>query len=89
MRLMGEDFRALWSATVTEDMSGWKRHNNCVGHISSGDLTAMSERSGVSKEIGDALLAYQKALFEDWYQVRWDSESGRISGEGRHSTPGI
>jgi hypothetical protein len=37
----------------------------------------MSERSGVSKEIGDALLAYQKALFEDWYQVR----DGTVSRE--------
>jgi hypothetical protein len=38
--------------------------NLCWAHIKR-DLTAMSERSGVSKEIGDALLAYQKALFED------------------------
>jgi hypothetical protein len=42
-------------------MSGWKRHKRqlCWAHIKR-DLTAMSERSGVSKEIGDALLAYQK-----------------------------
>ena len=30
----------------------------------------MTERSGVSQEIGTALLGYQKTLFEDWYQVR-------------------
>jgi hypothetical protein len=42
------------------------------------DLTAMSERSGVSKGKEDALLAYQKALFEDWYhQVR----DGTVSRE--------
>ena len=34
------------------------------------DLTAMTERSGVSQEIGTALLNIQKTLFEDWYQVR-------------------
>ena len=30
----------------------------------------MTERSGVSQEIGTALLGYQKTLFENWYQVR-------------------
>jgi transposase len=30
----------------------------------------MSERTGVSGDLGRGLLARQKALFEVWYQVR-------------------
>jgi transposase len=51
---------------------GWldeSQRQLCWAHIKR-DLTAMSERSGVSNEIGVALLRRQKRLFRLWHQVR-------------------
>ena len=78
MRLIGEDFRGIVVSDRYRGYEWWEASQRqlCWAHIKR-DLTAMSERSGVSKEIGDALLAYQKALFEDWYQVR----DGTVSRE--------
>jgi len=41
----------------------------CWAHLKR-DFTRMSERTGVSGDLGRGLLAQQKALFELWYQVR-------------------
>jgi transposase len=41
----------------------------CWAHLKR-DFTQIAERSGVSGQLGQALLAEQKALFELWYQVR-------------------
>ena len=34
------------------------------------DFTRIAERSGVSGELGNALLQQQQLLFEQWYRVR-------------------
>jgi len=41
----------------------------CWAHLKR-DLTAMTERSGVSQTIGDALLRREQRLFRWWHQVR-------------------
>jgi transposase len=41
----------------------------CWAHLKR-DFTRIAERSGVSGELGQALLAQQKLLFELWYKVR-------------------
>lgn len=41
----------------------------CWAHLKR-DFTAMAERSGVSQEIGQALLQRQKRLFRWWHRVR-------------------
>lgn len=41
----------------------------CWAHLKR-DLTAMSERSGLSRDIGEALLRRQRRLFRWWHQVR-------------------
>ena len=55
-----------YSAYGWIDLSQWQV---CWAHLKR-DLTAIAERSGVSKEIGEALLARQKRLFRWWYQLR-------------------
>ncbi|MGB3199666.1 MAG: transposase, partial [Nodosilinea sp.] len=41
----------------------------CWAHLKR-DFTAMAERSGVSREIGEALLRRQRRLFRWWHRVR-------------------
>lgn len=41
----------------------------CWAHLKR-DLTAIAERTGVSQEIGEALLARQRRLFRWWYRLR-------------------
>ena len=41
----------------------------CWAHLKR-DLTKISERSGVSKDYGEALLSYQRRLFRWWHRVR-------------------
>lgn len=41
----------------------------CWAHLKR-DFTRIAERTGVSKAIGEGLLAQEKALFRLWYQVR-------------------
>ena len=69
--LIGAEFAGI---VVSDRYRGYEwldvsQRQLCWAHIKR-DLTAMTERSGVSEEIGTALLGYQKTLFEDWYQVR-------------------
>jgi len=69
--LIGADFSGI---VVSDRYRGYEwldasQRQLCWAHIKR-DLTAMTERSGASEEIGTALLGYQKTLFEDWYQVR-------------------
>lgn len=51
-----------------EWLAMWQRQL-CWAHLKR-DLTAISERTGVSHDIGTALLIYEEVLFEFWYQVR-------------------
>lgn len=41
----------------------------CWAHLKR-DFTQIAERSGISGELGKALLAQEKKLFEHWYRVR-------------------
>jgi transposase len=45
------------------------RRQVCWAHLKR-DFTQLSERSGVSKELGQALLEQQERLFQLWYRVR-------------------
>ena len=69
--LIGESFSGIvnsdrYSAYRWIDLSQWQV---CWAHLKR-DLTAIAERSGVSQEIGEALLARQRRLFRWWYQLR-------------------
>ena len=69
--LIGEGFSGIinsdrYSAYRWIDLSQWQV---CWAHLKR-DLTAIAERSGVSKEIGEALLSRQRRLFRWWYQLR-------------------
>ena len=69
--LIGETFFGIvnsdrYSAYRWIDLGQWQV---CWAHLKR-DLTAITERSGVSKEIGEALLTRQKRLFRWWYQLR-------------------
>lgn len=46
-----------------------KERQICWAHLKR-DFTRLAERPGVSGELGRALLAQQKLLFEYWYRVR-------------------
>ena len=52
-----------------------KQRQVCWAHLKR-DFTAMAERTGVSQEIGQALLERQKRLFRWWHRVR-DGTMGR------------
>jgi len=69
--LIGEDYSGI---VISDRYSGYswvdESHRQlCWAHIKR-DLTAMSERTGVSQDIGFALLRRQKRLFRLWHQVR-------------------
>jgi hypothetical protein len=69
--LIGEDYSGI---VISDRYSGYSwvdksQRQLCWAHIKR-DLTAMSERTGVSQEIGLALLRRQKRLFRLWHQVR-------------------
>lgn len=69
--LMGKDYAGI---LISDRYSGYgwldeSQRQLCWAHIKR-DLTAMGERSGVSNEIGAALLRRQKRLFRLWHQVR-------------------
>ena len=69
--LIGESFSGVvnsdrYSAYHWIALNQWQV---CWAHLKR-DLTAIAERSGVSKEIGEALLSRQRRLFRWWYQVR-------------------
>jgi hypothetical protein len=69
--LMGTGFKGI----VISDRYGaynWlplEQRQICWAHLQR-DFTAMSQRSGVSADIGDALLRRQQRLFRWWHRVR-------------------
>lgn len=69
--LIGEAFDGI----VVSDRYGaynWidiSQRQVCWAHLKR-DFTAIAERHGVSRSIGEGLLAQEKLLFELWYQVR-------------------
>jgi hypothetical protein len=69
--LIGQAFPGIvtsdrYSAYRWIEVSRWQV---CWAHLKR-DFTAMAERSGVSREIGEALLRRQRRLFRWWHRVR-------------------
>lgn len=69
--LLGEEFNGIvnsdrFSAYGRLDL---EKRQLCWAHLKR-DFTRIAERSGVSGELGRALLSQQKLLFELWYRVR-------------------
>jgi hypothetical protein len=69
--LIGEQFSGIvtsdrYSAYRWIELNQWQV---CWAHLKR-DFTAMAERSGVSRDIGEALLRRQRRLFRWWHRVR-------------------
>jgi transposase len=69
--LIGEEFSGIvtsdrYSAYRWIEVNRWQV---CWAHLKR-DFTAMADRSGVSREIGEALLKRQRRLFRWWHRVR-------------------
>lgn len=69
--LIGKDFKGV---VVSDRYSSYSwielsQRQVCWAHLKR-DFTAISERSGVSKEIGEALLFRERRLFRWWHRVR-------------------
>jgi len=69
--LIGQEFSGIvtsdrYSAYRWLEVSQWQV---CWAHLKR-DFTAMAERSGISHEIGEALLRRQRRLFRWWHRVR-------------------
>lgn len=70
-QLLGDTFNGIvssdrFSAYTWLELQG---RQLCWAHLKR-DFTRIAERTGVSAELGNALLAQQKLLFEQWYRVR-------------------
>lgn len=70
-QLLGETFAGIvnsdrFSAYQWLEVKG---RQICWAHLKR-DFTQIAERSGISRELGKALLAQEKLLFEQWYRVR-------------------
>jgi transposase len=70
-RLIGEAFKGI---LISDRYSayGWVEQSVrqvCWAHLKR-DFTAMAQRSGVSKEIGEAFLLRERRLFHWWHRVR-------------------
>lgn len=76
--LIGETFKGILISDRYSAYNWLDVHHRqvCWAHLKR-DLTAMAERSGVSKDIGEALLRRQGRLFRWWHQVR----DGTVSDE--------
>jgi transposase len=70
-QLLGEGFKGIVSSDRFSAYNGLllEQRQLCWAHLKR-DFTRMAERSGVSGELGQALLEQQKLLFEQWYRVR-------------------
>lgn len=70
-QLLGETFEGI---VGSDRFSGYQhlameQRQVCWAHLKR-DFTRIAERTGVSGELGKALLEQQKLLFEYWYRVR-------------------
>ncbi|MEM7769857.1 MAG: IS66 family transposase [Cyanobacteria bacterium P01_A01_bin.37] len=81
-QLIGETFEGI----VSSDRYGaynWidvNRRQICWAHLKR-DLIAISQRSGVSKDIGESLLRRQQRLFRWWHRVRDGTLSRETFGQ--------
>ena len=72
--LIGRSFTGI---LISDRYSAEQRHRQlCWAHLKR-DLTAIAQRSGVSKEIGAALLRRERRLFRWWHRLR----DGTVSRE--------
>lgn len=70
-QLLGDTFNGIASSDRFSAYN-WlelKGRQVCWAHLKR-DFTRIAQRSGVSGELGQALLAQQKLLFEQWHRVR-------------------
>ena len=70
-KLLGEEFSGI---AISDRYSGYNWLDNqqrqvCWAHLKR-DLIAIAERSGVSAQIGQALLSREQRLFRWWHRVR-------------------
>jgi transposase len=70
-QLLGEAFTGIVSSDRFSAYNGLKieARQVCWAHLKR-DFKRISQRTGVAGELGQALLAQQKLLFEQWYRVR-------------------
>ena len=68
--LLGENFRGIFNSDryVSYNWVGLEQRQLCWAHIKR-EFVKISERTGVSKQIGEALLQQEEELFKLWYQV--------------------
>lgn len=70
-QLLGETFAGIVGSDRFSAYNGLdlQRRQLCWAHLKR-DFTQIAERSGVSGELGEALLEQQRLMFEQWYRVR-------------------
>lgn len=70
-QLLGEAFNRIVSSDRFSAYNGLKieARQVCWAHLKR-DFKRISQRTGIAGELGQALLAQQKLLFEHWYRVR-------------------
>jgi transposase len=70
-QMLGEAFHGIVSSDRFSAYNGLKLEERqlCWAHLKR-DFTRIAQRSGVSGELGNALLEQQKLLFEQWYRLR-------------------
>jgi transposase len=69
--LLGENFSGILNSDryASYNWVGLEQRQLCWAHLKR-EFVKISERTGVSKEIGEALLRLEEELFKLWYQVR-------------------
>jgi transposase len=68
---LGENFSGILNSDryASYNWVGLEQRQLCWAHLKR-EFVKISERTGVSKEIGEALLRLEEELFKLWYQVR-------------------
>ena len=69
--LLGEDFAGILNSDryASYNWVNLERRQLCWAHLKR-EFTKISERTGVSEELGTALVKQQEKLFELWHRVR-------------------
>ena len=69
--LLGENFSGIFNSDryASYNWVGLEQRQLCWAHLKR-EFIKISERTGVSKQIGEDLLKFEKELFKLWYQVR-------------------
>ena len=69
--LLGENFSGILNSDryASYNWVGLEQRQLCWAHLK-GEFIKISERTGVSEQIGNALVKQQEKLFELWHRVR-------------------